>query len=54
MIDYLTGQSPTPLSKDEKLELGILLQHHRRLYYEPVLLEQMVNFLKAFDFKLKE
>lgn len=30
------------------------MQNHRKLYYDHVLLDNMVVFLKAFDFKLKE
>jgi hypothetical protein len=54
MIDYLTEKVKTPLSSDEKLELALLLEKQRKLYYNPMLLETMVNFVKEFDFKPKE
>lgn len=53
MTAYLTGMQGL-LSKDEKLDLAILLQNHRKFYYPAEMLEAMVNFVKAFDFKLKE
>lgn len=53
MSDYLNGKTCNPLTKDEKLEFSILLQSYRNLYYEPNMMESMVDFIKSFDFKLK-
>lgn len=54
MINYFSGDESAAPSKEEKKDFGLLLKNYRKFYYDYVLLETMITFLKVFDFKKKE